>query len=168
MPEILERKMNTGMGILILLILMYVGLSFMDCKMSMDNVWNESIQAYEYVTISADHNVSWTLIVCAIAQIVLILCKQFRLQLIPGTIAAASGLLMPLSILANNMLDVVVYVVAGPVHYHMEVPQTGWIVVVFAGIVLIASILAANFLTKLKKIISAEKQTPTESEDYIV
>lgn len=154
MPEILKRKMNTGAGILILLILLYVALSFLDCRMTMDKVWDETIQESVYVPRSGENNVSWMLIACAVAQIVLILCRRFWLQLIPGAIASASGLLMPLSVLANNLMDNVVYIMAGPAHYHMEVPQTGWIVVVFAGVLLTASILGAIFLTKLKKMIT--------------
>jgi len=168
MPADINRKLNIGKGILILLILLHAALSIFDCMQVVDKVWNEALGDYEYIPDKGYNNFSWVLVICAALQVVLILRNSFKLQMIPGIISALPGIVLPLRIFCANLMAQIVYVLPGPVFEPRQMTPNGRIVFVLAVVQIIASIFSASWFSKLKKRFSAEEQNPAEGEELIV
>ena len=157
MPMDLKRKTNIVKGILILLIVAYVGLSLLDCTMSVRTV-DVDVKYQDDLRLPLYHNnFSWGLVVAAALQILLVFMKCYRLQILPALASFWCGLGIPLYTYANNeILEKMDFVTGKPLHTLRILPM-GWFVFGYAILLFAASIFAAIWLNRQKLVLLAGK-----------
>ena len=165
-----RKNLRIFMEVLIFLIIAYVLLSCLTCAHRSYYQWDTLNDESAYVVDNIQY-FSWITLVCAVAQILFLLCNRNVLQMYAAIGACLQAFVMPLKIHLNNLLnDVIVYVHAGfPPRDTSKwtVTPIGYMVSAFALVVVICSI-AYMIQCRKKKAPDEENQQYEEREEVAV
>ncbi len=140
------KKISTYKIIIIVAILAFFALSCFPCTIT-TAYKGEPGESYKVIT--TQNNISWATAISLAAQIFFVLLHRWGLQLIVGLVGMFSGMLRPLVVYAmNEVLDNIVHIMPSNGPSHMEMTVNGWIVAIFAWMMIGLDIFVAVRMKK--------------------
>lgn len=171
MHSVALKKLNTGKALLIALIILCIGLSFLDCKQGV-GVYMEGPPNGGLVSVTYKHNhFSLFAVLLAGLQIYLLLKDRFREQLVPGVLSAAYMISLPKLVEMQNLLNDSIVYVAAPTGEsavnNWEVTPAGYIYAAVGWLLLAMTVFSAWWLKKQKVILDAENRRLQEEAEVV-
>lgn len=165
-----RKKLNMVKAMLIALIILCVGMSFLDCLQGTAGTLN-GIDGTIVTATYKQNNVSVWAFVFAGFQILLIWKNCFGLQVIPGILSSAHMILLPLMVkIISELQDLIVYIrepTGQSAVKHWVLTPIGYVYVAMGWLLLAASVFVAWWARKQKTLLEAEDKSTQEGAEVL-